>query len=109
MPIASCAPGTRYRENAGSWTRLFEKIIKEAFSESRKPVTHLHGFGEPLLAKLLPDGILLAKNTESRVLISRNTEREHSLHARTDGRRGAESRAAAAHRCPVPATVRAPE
>jgi len=40
---------------------LFEKIIKEASSESRKPVTHLHGFGEPLLDKLLPDKIRLAK------------------------------------------------
>jgi hypothetical protein len=41
---------------------LFEKIIKEASSESRKPVTHLHGFGEPLLDKLLPDKIRLAKD-----------------------------------------------
>jgi len=41
---------------------LFEKIIKEATSESRKPVTHLHGFGEPLLDKLLPDRIRLAKD-----------------------------------------------
>ena len=40
---------------------LFEKIIKEASSASRKPVTHLHGFGEPLLDKLLPDKILFAK------------------------------------------------
>jgi wyosine [tRNA(Phe)-imidazoG37] synthetase (radical SAM superfamily) len=39
---------------------LFEKII-EASSESRKPVTHLHGFGEPMLDKLLPDKIRLAK------------------------------------------------
>jgi len=41
---------------------LFEKIIKEASGESRKPVTHLHGFGEPLLDKLLPDKIRLAKD-----------------------------------------------
>ena len=40
---------------------LFEKIIKEASAEKRKPVTHLHGFGEPLLDKLLPDKIRLAK------------------------------------------------
>ena len=39
---------------------LFEKIIKEASSEKRKPVTHLHGFGEPLLDKRLPDKIQLA-------------------------------------------------
>ncbi len=41
---------------------LFEKIIKEASSEKRKPVTHLHGFGEPLLDKRLPDKIQLAKD-----------------------------------------------
>jgi hypothetical protein len=40
---------------------LFEKIIREASRESRKPVTHLHGFGEPLLDKRLPDKIRLAK------------------------------------------------
>src|SRR4030095_2269231 len=40
---------------------LFEKIIKKASSEKRKPVTHLHGFGEPLLDKRLPDKIRLAK------------------------------------------------
>ena len=39
---------------------LFEKIIKEASSEKRKPITHLHGFGEPLLDKRLPDRIQLA-------------------------------------------------
>ena len=39
---------------------LFEKIIREASSEKRKPVTHLHGFGEPLLDKRLPDKIQLA-------------------------------------------------
>jgi MoaA/NifB/PqqE/SkfB family radical SAM enzyme len=41
---------------------LFEKIIREASSEKRKPVTHLHGFGEPLLDKRLPDRIQLAKD-----------------------------------------------
>ena len=40
---------------------LFEKIIKEASSMSRKPVTHLHGFGEPLLDTLLSERIELAK------------------------------------------------
>ena len=33
---------------------LFEKIMKEVSSESRKPVTHLHGFEEPLLDKCSP-------------------------------------------------------
>jgi MoaA/NifB/PqqE/SkfB family radical SAM enzyme len=40
---------------------LFEKIIKEVSGGRRKPVTHLHGFGEPLLDKLLPEKIQLAK------------------------------------------------
>jgi hypothetical protein len=51
---------------------LFEKIIKEASSESHKPVTHLHGFGEPLLDKLLPDS---QRITESRIPISSRTLR----------------------------------
>ena len=40
---------------------LFEKIIREVSGRKRKPVTHLHGFGEPLLDKLLPERIRLAK------------------------------------------------
>jgi hypothetical protein len=40
---------------------LFEKIMKELCSASRKPVVHLHGFGEPLLDPLLPERIKLAK------------------------------------------------
>ena len=40
---------------------LFEKIMKEVSSVRRKPVTHLHGFGEPLLDKLLAERIQLAK------------------------------------------------
>jgi hypothetical protein len=40
---------------------LFEKIIKEVSGMRRKPVTHLHGFGEPLLDKLLSERIELAK------------------------------------------------
>jgi hypothetical protein len=40
---------------------LFEKIIKEVSSMRRKPVTHLHGFGEPLLDRLLAERIQLAK------------------------------------------------
>ena len=41
---------------------LFEKIIKEVSGMKRKPVTHLHGFGEPLLDILLPERIKLAKD-----------------------------------------------
>ena len=40
---------------------LFEKIMKEVSSVRRKPVMHLHGFGEPLLDKLLAERIRLAK------------------------------------------------
>ena len=65
---------------------LFEKIIKEASSEKRKPVTHLHGFGEPLLDKLLPDRIQLAKNcgitrtyivSNASLPVSRDIEEDH--------------------------------
>ncbi|MDY0222778.1 MAG: radical SAM/SPASM domain-containing protein [Desulfobacterium sp.] len=40
---------------------LFEKIIREVAKAKQKPVVHLHGFGEPLLDKLLPERIRLAK------------------------------------------------
>lgn len=40
---------------------LFEKIIKEVSRMRRTPVTHLHGFGEPLLDPLLSERIELAK------------------------------------------------
>jgi hypothetical protein len=40
---------------------LFEKIIREVSGASRKPVVHLHGFGEPLLDESLPERIMLAK------------------------------------------------
>jgi MoaA/NifB/PqqE/SkfB family radical SAM enzyme len=40
---------------------LFEKIMKELSGARRKPVVHLHGFGEPLLDTLLPERIKLAK------------------------------------------------
>jgi len=40
---------------------LFEKIIRQVSSASRKPVVHLHGFGEPLLDESLPERIMLAK------------------------------------------------
>ena len=40
---------------------LFEKIIREVSGARRKPVVHLHGFGEPLLDDMLPERIKLAK------------------------------------------------
>jgi hypothetical protein len=40
---------------------LFEKIIREVSEVKRKPIVHLHGFGEPLLDESLPDRIRLAK------------------------------------------------
>jgi MoaA/NifB/PqqE/SkfB family radical SAM enzyme len=40
---------------------LFEKIIREVSETKRKPVVHLHGFGEPLLDESLPERIKLAK------------------------------------------------
>ncbi len=40
---------------------LFEKIIKDISGARRKPVVHLHGFGEPLLDEVLPERIKLAK------------------------------------------------
>ena len=40
---------------------LFEKIIKEVSGAARKPVVHLHGYGEPLLDESLPERIRLAK------------------------------------------------
>ena len=40
---------------------LFKKIIKEVSSARRTPVTHLHGFGEPLLDALLSERIKFAK------------------------------------------------
>ena len=40
---------------------LFEKIIREVSSVKRRPIVHLHGFGEPLLDESLPERIMLAK------------------------------------------------
>ena len=40
---------------------LFERIIREVSSVKRRPVVHLHGFGEPLLDESLPERIMLAK------------------------------------------------
>jgi hypothetical protein len=41
---------------------LFEKIIREVSSARRKPIVHLHGYGEPLLDESLPERIRLAKS-----------------------------------------------
>ena len=40
---------------------LFEKIIREVSGYRHQPQTHLHGFGEPMLDKLLPERIRIAK------------------------------------------------
>jgi Iron-sulfur cluster-binding domain/Radical SAM superfamily len=40
---------------------LFGKIIREVSGLTHQPVTHLHGFGEPMLDKLLPERIRIAK------------------------------------------------
>ncbi|MEO8305565.1 MAG: radical SAM protein [Betaproteobacteria bacterium] len=40
---------------------LFEKIIREVSAVPRQPTVHLHGFGEPMLDKLLPERIRIAK------------------------------------------------
>lgn len=40
---------------------LFEKIIRDVSGAKRKPVIHLHGFGEPMLDKRLPDKVRRAK------------------------------------------------
>lgn len=40
---------------------LFKKIMQELSGARRKPVVHLHGFGEPLLDTSLPERIRLAK------------------------------------------------
>ena len=45
---------------------LFEKIVREVSGQRRKPVVHLHGFGEPMLDALLPERIRLAKAYEIR-------------------------------------------
>ena len=57
-----CPRDTLSRKRGYMSFELFEKIITEVSGERRKPVTHLHGFGEPLLDKRLPDKIKLAKD-----------------------------------------------
>jgi MoaA/NifB/PqqE/SkfB family radical SAM enzyme len=56
-----CPRDTLSRKRGFMEFRLFEKIMKEVSSVTCKPVTHLHGFGEPLLDKLLAERIRLAK------------------------------------------------
>jgi Radical SAM superfamily/Iron-sulfur cluster-binding domain len=56
-----CPRDTLSRKRGFMEFGLFEKIIREVSAMKRKPVTHLHGFGEPLLDKLLPERIELAK------------------------------------------------
>ncbi|MBU4276163.1 MAG: radical SAM protein [Proteobacteria bacterium] len=56
-----CPRETLTRKRGFMDFKLFEKIIREVSSSKRKPVVHLHGFGEPLLDDLLPERIKLAK------------------------------------------------
>jgi Iron-sulfur cluster-binding domain/Radical SAM superfamily len=56
-----CPRDTLSRKRGFMGFGLFEKIMKEVSSSRRKPVTHLHGFGEPLLDKLLGERIQFAK------------------------------------------------
>lgn len=56
-----CPRDTLTRKRGFMEFTLFEKIMNELAGASRKPVVHLHGFGEPLLDALLPEKIKLAK------------------------------------------------
>jgi hypothetical protein len=56
-----CPRDTLTRKRGFMAFGLFEKIMKELSGPRRKPVVHLHGFGEPLLDTLLPEKIKLAK------------------------------------------------
>jgi hypothetical protein len=56
-----CPRETLFRKPGVMRFELFEKIIREVSEVKRKPVVHLHGFGEPLLDELLPERIRLAK------------------------------------------------
>ncbi|MDW7772709.1 MAG: radical SAM protein [Desulfobulbaceae bacterium] len=57
-----CPRDTLTRKRGFMEFGLFEKIMKELAGARRKPVVHLHGFGEPLLDPLLPERIRLAKS-----------------------------------------------
>jgi MoaA/NifB/PqqE/SkfB family radical SAM enzyme len=56
-----CPRDTLTRKRGFMEFGLFEKIMKELSGARRKPIVHLHGFGEPLLDTLLPERIELAK------------------------------------------------
>lgn len=56
-----CPRDTLTRKRGFMEFGLFEKIMKELSDARRKPVVHLHGFGEPLLDTALPERIKLAK------------------------------------------------
>ena len=56
-----CPRDTLTRKRGFMEFGLFEKIMKELAGARRKPIVHLHGFGEPLLDPLLPERIRLAK------------------------------------------------
>ncbi|WP_306549736.1 radical SAM/SPASM domain-containing protein [Desulfobulbus sp.] len=56
-----CPRDTLTRKRGFMEFGLFEKIMTELSGARRKPVVHLHGFGEPLLDPLLPERIKLAK------------------------------------------------
>ncbi len=56
-----CPRDTLTRKRGFMEFGLFEKIMQELSGARRKPVVHLHGFGEPLLDPLLPERIKLAK------------------------------------------------
>jgi hypothetical protein len=57
-----CPRDTLTRKRGFMELGLFEKIMNELAGARRKPVVHLHGFGEPLLDPLLPERIRLAKS-----------------------------------------------
>jgi len=56
-----CPRDTLSRKRGFMEFGLFAKIMKEVSGVRRKPVTHLHGFGEPLLDKLLTERVQHAK------------------------------------------------
>lgn len=56
-----CPRDTLTRKRGFMEFGLFEKIMNELAGARRKPVVHLHGFGEPLLDPLLPERIRLAR------------------------------------------------
>ncbi len=56
-----CPRDTLTRKRGFMEFGLFEKIMNELAGARRKPIVHLHGFGEPLLDPLLPERIRLAK------------------------------------------------